>query len=1115
MENRKLVKFVILNLFMAIAILPFFANAYSDKTTHPALTDEVVDLFNYYYPNLKLTNAEKEIVKQGSIDEDIPMRWMNHFYDPVYNRGIYGNLTSKQWSQDTLAQSNKSQGTLSALGYKYFSSEGDYSWDRAVFEYVHGDKNRALLALGHTLHLIEDATVPDHTRNDGHPPIADMGSPYEGWTSQFSAQNFHLADELIKNNKKPVIFDSLNKYFDELAIYSNNNFFSKDTIFDKEYLLPNIQSVKEERLSDGLMHTFGYNNKNAKLVEIDPEFNFETGVFTEKYKINDVDNLILSDYWNLLSSQAVLDGAGVVKLFFNEVEKEKQTLALLNKNKSFFDRVIGAVIGIFVKSNQSAAPGMVVAPEENNNNVEHRVFNMFNIGDGNASPGPSPALSPTPQAMQVSAPAPAPTPSPQPTPGVGSQQVAYNGPPYPGFGGGGGGAQTPSVSPSTLGVEELEPTPTPIPTPTPTPEETPTPSLEPTPIPSPEPSPEPSPSPEPTPTPTSLPESQHLDVIINEIAWTGTSKNTSSDEWIELYNNTDREINFGDAEWVLYSETDNTPSINLSGIIPARGFYLLERTNDSTIVDILADQIYTGDLNNGGEILALTHAPKQSELATGQASTTIDKTAMCGSGSYKWCPAGDYRYRSMERMDYDVAGTEQSNWWYNNELISNGIASNGNLVYGTPKARNSANYLITDANTSVVSSNITLKKSKSPYFLNNHNLNFQSGAVLTIEPGVVIKFWEAGLNFLDGAKIISQGTAEEPIVFTHFYDDEYGGDINNDATTSSPTPGSWLGISIGSTAGSGSVFSHSIIRYAGPSTNPIDKRASLVVEEVPVEIRDSVFEYSGICGLKVSESDSEISGNIFRNNNNGEDTRGIDSALWIKAGSPIVRSNTFIQNGRGIYLENALALIEENIFKSNNGEAIYSNGALGNFSGNSGSNNFINGIVVFGNITANEATTTLSANPLPYVIKRFNATVVPNSALIIPKDIIIKSDKSLNVEGNLLVEGENSADVVLTSLYDDSISGDTNNDGSATENNYGLWQGIVLKPGSYSEIKGATFRYANTALTYQNSPINLSNIKFEGNNLAIKADAGSVSLTIDAATIEFIDNIATTTPPLW
>ncbi len=1049
--------------------------SYNDTITHPFLTEQISSVFNKN-SDFELTNQEINWLRQGSVEEDTPIRWMNHFYNPLTDNGLWGFSSAKDWSRENIKQ----------LLYP----KGNQTWQKAIDSYIKGNKEKAFIALGHILHLIEDMSVPSHTRLDAHPE----GDPYESWAKDNGEKDF--------NNIETVEFNTLDEYFDFLAQYSNKYFLSKDTI-DKNELLKKERFFKKINENETIECVKGnIENKDFCLIVVRKDDYFLDVSFVH------------SDYYSLLAPKTISYGAGVIELFFEEVEKEKQK----QQEKSLLEKLKENILGVF----QPAAPVIVLAPE--NNNVELPMSNNDEFGYPIAeeNPRPSPAVSPTPQVSQSGTTGQVglisqPMPSPQQLTQTIRHSVSnsFNGPPYPGFGGGGGGAQTPSVSLSTPGVEESESTPTSAPTPTL--EETPTPSPEPPPTPTPESSPllessdedqmgqiEPSPSPEPTPTPTPTPlsEPQPLDVVINEIAWSGTSKNTSSDEWIELYNNTDREINFGGAEWILYSQTDNTPYINLSGIIPARGFYLLERTNDSTIADILADQIYTGDLNNGGEILALSYA-----------STTIDKTAMCGSGSYKWCPAGDYRYRSMERMDYDNAGTEQSNWWYNNEFIRNGTASNGNFVYGTPKSRNSANYLMADANTSVVNHDITLKKSKSPYFLNNHTLNFQSGAVFTIEPGVIIKFWEAGLNFLDGAKIISQGTADEPVVFTAFYDDKYGGDINNDADASKPTPGSWPGISIGSTAGDGSVFSHSIIRYAGSSANPIDKRANLVVEGVPVEIKDSVFEYSGICGLKISESDSEISGNIFRNNNNGAE--GTDAGLWIREGSPIARNNTFIQNGRGIYLDNALALIEKNIFESNSGEAIYSNGVLGNFSGNSGSDNFINGIVVLGNITANEATTTLSANPLPYVIKRFNASVIANSALIISKGIVIKSDKSLNVEGNLFVQGENSADIVLTSLYDDSISGDTNNDGSATENNYGLWQGVVLKPGSYSEIRGATFRYANTALTYQNSPINLSNIKFEGNNLAIKADAGSVSLTINAGTIEFIENIATTTPPLW
>ena len=92
-----------------------------------------------------------------------------------------------------------------------------------------------------------------------------------------------------------------------------------------------------------------------------------------------------------------------------------------------------------------------------------------------------------------------------------------------------------------------------------------------------------------------------LDVVINEIAWMGTEV-SYNDEWIELRNKTNSSISL--EGWVLKA-TDGTPEINLTGTMLAQGFYLLERTDDNSVPDITADQIYTGALNNNGENLNL------------------------------------------------------------------------------------------------------------------------------------------------------------------------------------------------------------------------------------------------------------------------------------------------------------------------------------------------------------------------------------------------------------------------------------------------------------------------------------------------------------------------------
>ena len=98
-----------------------------------------------------------------------------------------------------------------------------------------------------------------------------------------------------------------------------------------------------------------------------------------------------------------------------------------------------------------------------------------------------------------------------------------------------------------------------------------------------------------------LPASVSAQVIINEIAWMGTVA-SPNDEWMELYNPSDSLVSLDG--WVLEA-ADGTPKINLEGTISASGFFLLERTDDNTVPDIPADQIYTGALSNDGENLIL------------------------------------------------------------------------------------------------------------------------------------------------------------------------------------------------------------------------------------------------------------------------------------------------------------------------------------------------------------------------------------------------------------------------------------------------------------------------------------------------------------------------------
>jgi len=141
-------------------------------------------------------------------------------------------------------------------------------------------------------------------------------------------------------------------------------------------------------------------------------------------------------------------------------------------------------------------------------------------------------------------------------------------------------------------------------------------------------------------------------VFINELAWMGTEE-SSHNEWIELYNSSTTTISLNG--WVL--EVGNNKII-LQGEIRPNSFYLLERTDDKTLPNVKADQIYSGSLQNEGEKLILTNRNKN----------VIDKID-CREG---WFKGNNDSKRTMER---------KGNAW-----------QSSNKPGGTPKGENSKGF---------------------------------------------------------------------------------------------------------------------------------------------------------------------------------------------------------------------------------------------------------------------------------------------------------------------------------------------------------------------------------------------------------------------------------------
>ena len=173
-----------------------------------------------------------------------------------------------------------------------------------------------------------------------------------------------------------------------------------------------------------------------------------------------------------------------------------------------------------------------------------------------------------------------------------------------------------------------------------------------------------------TPTPESTP-FPPLSVLINEVAWAGTHA-SSNDEWIELHNSGSEEIDL--TGWILTDEGDI--DIALSGTIAEHGFFLLERSADSVVSDIAADQLYNGVLKNNGETLSLKDP----------SGGVIDSANSDGDG---W-PAG----RSSPRASMERRGGKDlpSNWASFNGFHGRGHDADGAPVPGTPRGVNSVRF---------------------------------------------------------------------------------------------------------------------------------------------------------------------------------------------------------------------------------------------------------------------------------------------------------------------------------------------------------------------------------------------------------------------------------------
>jgi len=297
---------------------------------HREIIGESMDYHRNHYPALfsSLTDLDIENMKTGAYDEDLLyIRSINHFYDFAHNKGLTienVSLTSaKEWAFNQSPQ---------VFG-------GRHNWVSALENYRNiaesaDSREKAFVDLGHVLHLIQDITVPAHTRNDQH-----YSDRYEDWSTKYFAGKFHIDQDgfigdanagsthLLSGSEPMIDFNDLGEYFDDLSKFTQENFYSDSTV--DNFTVNNVSVPDPENITlqaDTIINNpYDNNIFNGTFLFYYREIVDDGKVIRYRVAAETIfgkstkNIFVIQDYYKILYRKAMLATAGVVNLFLKEV----------------------------------------------------------------------------------------------------------------------------------------------------------------------------------------------------------------------------------------------------------------------------------------------------------------------------------------------------------------------------------------------------------------------------------------------------------------------------------------------------------------------------------------------------------------------------------------------------------------------------------------------------------------------------------------------------------------------------------------------------------------------------------------------------------------------------
>jgi hypothetical protein len=169
-------------------------------------------------------NTASKWISLGGSYEDIPfphlpeifnyvLRSPNHFHNPLTDSGFSGvwgtgfgsGISAITWMQEPLG--------VQSLGGNYAWSDVRNYYLSALTATTFPTRNAnfadTFRGLGQLMHLVEDMSVPEHTRDDGHYHKDIDATTYEGWVAMTQSHDRAIPGSLLNDAiANPIFFDS-------------------------------------------------------------------------------------------------------------------------------------------------------------------------------------------------------------------------------------------------------------------------------------------------------------------------------------------------------------------------------------------------------------------------------------------------------------------------------------------------------------------------------------------------------------------------------------------------------------------------------------------------------------------------------------------------------------------------------------------------------------------------------------------------------------------------------------------------------------------------------------------------------------------------------------------